>query len=71
MFSCHWSSASGEKKSLFPRVTSKNHVIEGSSNFMVGSSSLYVKTLLDLVVIGIMVVGISCFYFVTWSRKNT
>ena len=54
----HWSSAKGDMKYLIYHVTSQNHVIEGSTNFMSCSSSWYVivTTLFSLVVIGIVVI---------------
>ena len=45
-------------------MTLQNHLIEGSSSFMSGSSSLYITTLTRLLVVGIVVVEI-CYYFVT------
>ena len=56
MFGGHWFSASEDINSC--HVTLVNHVIEGSSNFMDGSSSWYVTTLpsledLDFVVVDI------------------
>ena len=51
MFGRHWSLAVGDKKYLICYVTSQNHVIKGSSNFMSGSSSWYVTTLPSLVAI--------------------
>ena len=39
-------------------VTSQNHVIEGSDNFMSGSSSWYLTTLPSLIAIGIVLVEI-------------
>ena len=56
MFGGHWFSASGDINSW--HVTLVNHEIEGSSNFMNGSSSWYVTTLpsledLDFVVVDI------------------
>ena len=51
--SCHWSSASGDINYLTCHVALQNHVIEGSSNFMSGSSSWYMTTLASLVTIGI------------------
>ena len=50
MFGGHWSSASGDMKYLKFHITSPNDVIEGSSNFMSGSSSRNVTTLTSLVV---------------------
>ena len=58
-------SASGDIKYSICHVTSQNYVIEGSSNFMSGSSSWYVTTLTRLVAIGIVLVQIKGFYFVT------
>ena len=43
---------------LICQVTSQNHVIEGSCNFLSGNSSWYVTTLLSLVAIGTAVVDI-------------
>ena len=40
-------------------MSSKNHVFQGSCNFMIGSSSLYVTTLKSLLAIGIVVVEVS------------
>ena len=51
MFSGHWSSTSGDIKYLIREVTSQKHVIEGSSNFMSGSSLWYVNTLPNWVAI--------------------
>ena len=56
MFGGHWSSASGDIKYLICHVTSQNHVIERSSNFMSESSSWHVTTLPSLVPIGIVAV---------------
>ena len=58
MFGGHWSSASGDIEYLKCHVILQNDVIEGSSNFMSGSSSWYVTTLPSLVSIGILVVEI-------------
>ena len=55
MFGEHCSNASGNIKYLTFHVTLQNHVIEGSTNFMSGSSSWYITTLPSLVVIGIVV----------------
>ena len=41
----HWSSVSRDIKYLLCHVTLQNHVIEGSFNFMSGSSSMNVTTL--------------------------
>ena len=40
-------------------MSSKNHVFQGSCNFMIGSSSLYVTTLKSLLASGIVVVEVS------------
>ena len=45
MFGGHWSSTSGDIKYLTCHVTSQNHMTEGSSNFISGSSSWYVTNL--------------------------
>ena len=58
MFGGDWSSASEDMKSLVCHVTSQNHVIVGSSNFMSGSSSWYVTIVPKFVAIGIVVVQI-------------
>ena len=50
---CHWSSASGDMTNLICYVTSQDHVIEGSCDFMSGSSSLHVTILPNLMVMGI------------------
>ena len=60
IFGGHWFSTSSEKKYLISHVTLLNHVIEGSCDFISGSSSLYFNTLPSLVAVGIAVVGI-CF----------
>ena len=49
----HWSSASGDMTNLICYVTSQDHVIEGSCDFMSGSSSLHVTILPSLMVMGI------------------
>ena len=48
MFGGHWSSANGDVKYLICHVTSQNHVIGGSSNFMSWTSSWYVTILPSL-----------------------
>ena len=58
MFVDRWSSGSEYTKYLTCHMTLQNHVIEGSSNFMSGSSSLYITTLPSLLAIGIIVVDI-------------
>ena len=58
MFGGHWSSASGDVKYLTCHVTLKNYVIEGSVNFVSGSSSWYITTLPSLVATGIIAVQI-------------
>ena len=50
--------ASGDMKYFICHVIPQNHVIEGSWNFMSGSSSLYIPSLLSLVVVGIVAVEI-------------
>ena len=69
MFSGHWSSKSGQVKYLIYHVTSKNNVIEESTNFMSENSSWYANTFPSLVAKIIVVVEI-CFQFVTWSNKT-
>ena len=56
MFGGYWFSASGDMKYLICHVISQNYVIEGSSNFTKGSSSLYISTLSSFVAIGIVLV---------------
>ena len=58
MFGGHWSSASGDVKYLTCHVTLQNYVIEGSVNFVSGSSSWYITTLPSLVATGIVAVQI-------------
>ena len=58
MFGGHWFNAKGDMKHLICHVTSKNHVIGRSSNFMSGTSSWYVTTLPSLVVIGVVIVKV-------------
>ena len=60
MFGSHWSSTSEDIKYLICYVTSQNHLIEGSCNFMSVSSSCHVTTLPCLVALGIVLVEI-CF----------
>ena len=48
MFGEHWSSATGDIKYLICQVTSQDHVIEESCDFMSGSSSLFDTTLPSL-----------------------
>ena len=55
-FDGNCSNSSGDKKYLTCYVILQNHVIEGSSNFMSGSSSWFTTNLLILVAIGIVVV---------------
>ena len=55
MFGGNCSSGSGVIRHLVSHVTSKEHVIEGSCNFISGSSSLYVTTLSSMVAIDIAV----------------
>ena len=49
MFGSDWSSACKDIKYLICHVTSQNHVIDGSSNFVSWSSSWYVTILSCLV----------------------
>ena len=49
----YWSCSIGDIKYLICHVTSQNHVIEGSFNFMSGNSSMYITSLSSLVVIDI------------------
>ena len=56
MFGGHWSTVIGDMKYLIYHLTSQNHMIEGSSNFMSGSPSGYANTLSTLVVICILLV---------------
>ena len=58
MFGGHQSSANEYIKYLICHVTSQNHVIEGSCNFMSGSSLLYVTTRPSLLGVGSVVVKI-------------
>ena len=51
------------------RLSSVNHTTK--IVFMEGSSSWYVTTLPDLVAIGIVVVEIKCFRFITWPLVTT
>ena len=64
MFGGHGSSANGDIKYLTRHVTLQIDLVEGSSNFMSGSSSRYITTLPSLVVMGVVVVELYCFYFV-------
>ena len=52
MFGGHRLRASGNIKHLIFRVTSQNHVIGGSCNFMKGSSILHVTISQSLVAVG-------------------
>ena len=56
MFGGHWSSASRDIKYLICHMNLQNHVIEGSSNFMSGSSSWYISILPSVVALRIVVV---------------
>ena len=69
MLGDHQSGASGDMKYEICRVSSQNHVIEESCNYLSGCSSWYITTLPSLVAIGIVVVEIYCFWFVTQSSK--
>ena len=62
MLGGHWSSASEDVKYITCHMTLlRNLVIEGSSNFMSGSSSWYITHLAKLVARGVVVVEIKCF----------
>ena len=69
MFGGRWSSSNGDINYFICHVTSQNHVIERSSNFLSWSSLCHVTTLPNLVARGIVVVEVH-FYFVTWSSKT-
>ena len=56
MFGGYWCSASEDMKYLIYHVTSQNHVIKGSSNFLSGSCLWYLINL--KLAIGIIVVEI-------------
>ena len=58
MFGGHWSSASENKEKLLFHLSSQNHLIQGSFNFLSKCSSLFITTLPSLVVFGIVVVRI-------------
>ena len=64
MFGGHWSDASEGITSLVFRVTSEDHLSEGSHDFMGGSSSLYVTTLPSVIAVDIVVVEISFWFCV-------
>ena len=51
-------------------VALQNLLIEESCKYMDESSSLYISTLVSLVNIGIVMVEIYCFWFVTWAQGN-
>ena len=57
-FAGHSYCGSGDITYIICRVSLQDHAIKVLSDFMEGSSSLYVTTLLGLVVIGIVVVEI-------------
>ena len=61
-FGDHWHCDSGVLIIFIYGVTSQGNVIEGSCDFMPGSSLLYVTTLPNLEAISIMVFEI-CFFF--------
>ena len=62
MLGGHWSSVSEDVKYITCHMTLlRNFVIEGSSNFMSGSSSWYITHLAKLVATGVVVVEIKCF----------
>ena len=52
-------------------VTLPGHMVKGSSDFMKGSFSLNVATLLGLVAITIVIVDILCFYIIKWPHVTT
>ena len=56
---------------LICHVISHNHSFKWSCDFIVGIPSPLLTTLLLLVVSGIVLVKIKCFWFVTWSQKTT
>ena len=58
MFGNLWSVTNEDLKYLICHVTSQNHMIEGSVNFMSGRSSSYVTTLPRFLAIGIVVAEI-------------
>ena len=51
MFDGHWSSASEDIRHLLCHVASPKGVLEGSSNFMSGSSSWNITTLVGTVIV--------------------
>ena len=51
MFDGHWSSASEDIRYLLCHVASTKRVLEGSSNFMSGSSSWNIITLVGTVIV--------------------
>ena len=65
MFGCHWYSGSGDIKYLMCQVTSQNHIIEGSREFMREISLSHATTFPNSVAKCIAVVEIYCFKFVT------
>ena len=56
MFGIHWSIASGAITFFIYAITSQEHVIEGSYEFMDWSYLLYVTTLQSLWAIGIILI---------------
>ena len=51
-------------------VALQNLLIEEACKYMDEVSSLYISTLVSLVNIGIVMVEIYCFWFVTWAQGN-
>ena len=60
-FGYHGSSASGAIIRLVCHVISWDHLIEGSCEFMAGSTWHYFTTLISLMTIGIAIVEMKCF----------
>ena len=58
IFGGHWSSASGEIAFLICHMSSQDHMIKGSCDFMGENSSLYAIPLPNAVAVGIMVAEI-------------
>ena len=57
-FSGHRPCRSSAKTTKILYVTSQDHVINGSSDFMEGNSSLYIPTLQKLIAVDILLIGI-------------
>ena len=70
LFGFHGSSVGGDTVYSICQMTSHNHIIEVSSEFMSWGSLRYVTTLISLVTISIVVAEI-CFHFVGWPLVNT